>query len=72
MKHALSLRGLLLGLVLGLVMATHAPLDPAAAAEPVVGKPHPPLRLPTIGRTQTIDLRSLAGKKVLLIQFASW
>ena len=44
----------------------------ADAEEPVVGKHHPALRLPTIDGTQTIDVRTLAGKKVLLIQFASW
>lgn len=61
-----------LGLLLGLAALMHAPLPAATAAEPVVGKAHPPLRLPTIDRAQTIDLRSLVGKKVLLIQFASW
>jgi len=64
--------GLSLGIALGIVMATNPSLPAASAAEPVVGKSHPPLRLPTIDWAQTIDLRSLAGKKVLLIQFASW
>ena len=61
-----------LGLLLGLAVVMHAPLPVATAAEPVVGKSHPSLRLPTIDGKQTIDLRALAGKKVLLIQFASW
>ena len=39
---------------------------------PRMGKPVPPLRLPTIDGKRTIDLRSLSGKKVLLIEFASW
>ncbi len=34
--------------------------------------PYPTLRLPTIDGKQTIDLMQFAGKKVLLIEFASW
>ena len=41
-----------------------------------VGKEAPvtldPLRLPTIDGKQTIDLAALRGKKLLLIEFASW
>ncbi|MDJ0523701.1 MAG: hypothetical protein QNJ90_16665 [Planctomycetota bacterium] len=44
----------------------------AEAAEPRVGELHPELRLPTLDGTQTISLRSLRGKRVLLLQFASW
>jgi len=43
-----------------------------AAEEPVAGQPMPELRLPTIERDKTISLHSLRGKKVLLIEFASW
>ena len=39
---------------------------------PVVGEVHPPLRLPTIERDATIDLADYRGKRVLLIEFASW
>ncbi len=45
---------------------------PAYAKEPKVGALHPELRLPTIDGEQTISLRSLQGKRVLLLQFASW
>ncbi len=43
-----------------------------AAEEPVAGQPMPELRLPTIERDRTISLHGLRGKKVLLIEFASW
>ncbi len=36
------------------------------------GEPLPSLTLPTIDGTGSIDLAELRGKKVLLIQFASW
>ncbi len=42
------------------------------AKEPVAGQPIPELRLPTIERDRTISLHGLRGKKVLLIEFASW
>lgn len=46
--------------------------DPAPGDAPEVGKRYPALRLPTIDRTRTIDLRSFRGKRMLLIEFASW
>jgi hypothetical protein len=36
------------------------------------GQPLPDLELPTIDGKRTINLADLGGKKVLLIQFASW
>jgi hypothetical protein len=36
------------------------------------GQPLPGLVLPTIDGQETVDLAGLRGKKVLLIQFASW
>jgi len=36
------------------------------------GQPLPNLELPTIDGKRTINLADLGGKKVLLIQFASW
>ena len=36
------------------------------------GQPLPDLELPTIDGLRTINLADLGGKKVLLIQFASW
>lgn len=45
----------------------------AAAQEPwKVGEPVPELRLPTIDGKETIDLSQLRGKKLVLIEFASW
>ena len=37
----------------------------------VVGQPVPELRLPTIAG-ETVDLASLRGKRLLLIEFAAW
>jgi len=39
---------------------------------PAVGQPFGPLVLPTVDGTQVIDLASFHGRKVLLIEFASW
>ena len=36
------------------------------------GEPLPALRLPTIDGRETGDLRALAGRRTLLIEFASW
>lgn len=39
---------------------------------PVTGEPAPSIVLPTIQGEETVDLSAYRGKKVLLIQFASW
>jgi peroxiredoxin len=44
----------------------------AASYAPKVGERHPDFTLPTIGDRKPISLSSFRGKKVLLIQFASW
>ena len=44
----------------------------AASYAPKVGERHPDFTLPTIGDRAPISLSSFRGKKVLLIQFASW
>ena len=44
----------------------------AASYAPKVGERHPDFTLPTIGDCAPISLSSFRGKKVLLIQFASW
>ena len=36
------------------------------------GQIHPDLELPTIERDRTMRLSDLRGKRVLLIEFASW
>ena len=54
-------------LLAGLLLAPSA-----RAEEPVRGRAHPPLRLPRIDGEGTLDLHALRGRKVLLIQFASW
>ena len=44
----------------------------AAPYAPKVGERHPDFTLPTIDNRTPTSLSSLRGKKVLLIQFASW
>jgi peroxiredoxin len=45
---------------------------PAATYAPKVGERHPDFMLPTIDNRTPTSLSSFRGKKVLLIQFASW
>jgi hypothetical protein len=56
-----------LALLVGLAGSTFAQRGPW-----VVGEPLPSLRLPTIDGTDTVDLASLRGTRLLLIEFASW
>ena len=44
----------------------------AASYAPKVGEKHPDFTLPTIGDRKHVSLSDFRGKKVLLIQFASW
>jgi len=44
----------------------------AASYAPKVGQRHPDFTLPTIGDRTPVSLSNYRGKKVLLIQFASW
>jgi hypothetical protein len=39
---------------------------------PIVGQRHPDFTLPRIDNRAPVSLSDLRGKKVLLIQFASW
>jgi hypothetical protein len=55
------------GLILG--TASFALAEPYA---PEVGQRHPDFTLPTIGDRRPVSLSDFRGKKVLLIQFASW
>ncbi len=41
-------------------------------APPQVGEPFGPLVLPTIDRAAVIDLADYRGRRLLLIEFASW
>ena len=53
----------------------HARLDRGLSRggyEPKVGERHPDFTLPTIGDRTPVSLSDFRGKKVLLIQFASW
>ena len=40
--------------------------------QPVVGQPHPQVKLPRIDTRDAVSLSDFRGKKVLLIHFASW
>ena len=55
------------GMILG-----STPRASAASYAPKVGERHPDFTLPTIGDRTPVSLSGFRGKKVLLIQFASW
>ena len=69
---------------LGLAAISHtmtgsAPLEPSAGHSagphvngPALDEPFPAFRLPTVDGERVIDLRDFRGKKILLIDFASW
>jgi peroxiredoxin len=48
------------------------PRDSAASYAPKVGEKHPDFTLPRIDDGVPVSLSDFRGKKVLLIQFASW
>ncbi|MDP1563323.1 MAG: hypothetical protein Q8M16_18230 [Pirellulaceae bacterium] len=59
---------------LWLFASTAAVTAPVLADDyaPQVGSPHVPFTLPTIDDGRPVSLEQFRGKKVLLIQFASW
>ena len=63
----LALALMISGMILG--ATSH---DSAASYAPKVGERHPDFTLPTIGDRTPVSLSDFRGKKVLLIQFASW
>ncbi len=60
---ALATCGMMLGTTSGALASPYAPK---------VGERHPDFTLPTIDNRTPTALSSFRGKKVLLIQFASW
>jgi len=65
------MRRIALSLVMLVVPAVAAP-SRAAPYAPVVGQRHPDFTLPNIATQKPVSLSDFRGKKVLLIQFASW
>ena len=57
---------------LALLLTTLGGTDRAAAVPPRVGERHPDFTLPSIADGTPAALADFRGKKVLLIQFASW
>ncbi len=55
----------------GVILGSSSPAS-AATYAPKVGERHPDFTLPTIDNRRPTSLSSFRGKKVLLIQFASW
>lgn len=53
-----------------LVWSTHH--APAGPAQTAVGEPFPDLVFPTVDGESTVRLSDHRGKRVLLIEFASW
>ena len=63
----------LVRLILALIpVAASVPAVTAAPYEPKVGQRHPDFALPEIRTGKQVSLSDFRGKKVLLIQFASW
>lgn len=64
----------LLAQIAYLLAAVSSPVSPALAADdsPQVGSRHVSFSLPAIDDGRPVSLSELRGKKVLLIQFASW
>ncbi|MCP5067225.1 MAG: hypothetical protein GY946_11725 [bacterium] len=60
------------GLLATLVLVLDVSASSEGRPDPQVDRHYPTLRLPTIDGKQTIGLFRFAGKKVLLIEFASW
>ncbi len=56
----------------GLVLAGVTRPAAAGAYAPKVGERHPDFTLPAIADRAAVSLSDYLGKKVLLIQFASW
>ena len=52
-----------------LFVVTHSA---AEEYSPKVGRPHPDFTLPNIADRTPVSLSQYRGKKVLLLQFASW
>jgi hypothetical protein len=66
------MRNLALTLATSVVMLGSTSVASAAPYAPKVGERHPDFTLPTIDKRTPTSLSSFRGKKVLLIQFASW
>jgi peroxiredoxin len=57
---------------LALLLTALGRVDLAGAAPPNVGERHPNFTLANIADGKAVSLSDFRGKKVLLIQFASW
>ena len=66
------MRKLALALVACGILLASTSCASAASYAPKVGERHPDFTLPTIGDRTSVSLSNFRGKKVLLIQFASW
>lgn len=69
-EHAMRRTGL--QFVAATVTLLGANMTFAAGYPPRVGQPHPDFTLPNIEDRAPVSLAQYRGRKVLLIQFASW
>ena len=60
------------GLVLGTAFATRFDADPRAVRSPLVGRPVPGVRLPTLGGEGTISLADSGASATVVNFWASW
>ncbi len=66
----MNIQSLVLSVLMGLFIGSNLMAVPSYP--PRVGDPHPNFVLPKIENRQPVSLSQFRGKKVLLINFASW
>ncbi len=66
----MNIQSLVLSVLMGLFIGTNLMALPSYP--PRVGDQHPDFVLPQIDNRQPVSLSQFRGKKVLLINFASW
>jgi hypothetical protein len=62
----------LLAAVLKICLFAGANLNTMASYPPSIGDPHPGFVLPNIDTNVPVSLSQFLGKKIILINFASW
>jgi hypothetical protein len=62
----------LLAVVLKLCIFAGANLNTMPSYSPSIGDPHPGFVLPNIDTNEPVSLSQFLGKKLILINFASW
>jgi len=74
MLHSIGIRLSAIGLCLLLLARAAGPMDASAKNDKawIVGQPAPHVHLPNIANGKAVDLADFRGRRVLLLEFASW